>query len=272
MLPAMAEPTRFLEMLHSTSLHTVVLSTDETVLADKTASTCIMPDFYGLNRYLHVLNPIGSGCTTLLRLHCIYLRNVQVLGDTALHQVTHGGVKDGRNRLGWQNFLHLHHVIYYVLTEHPHISKLIGSGWSTFFSRCTLLHAFVSGCTAFFSGCTAFIWVTYEFLEILHSTSLITVLLKDGQNRFRRQNFLHLQYVWYYGLTHIYMWSSCFRLHRIFIRLYRIYLCGVRNATVMVLFSFVCLLVWSVRFGARLDGQGGRQGLGAFETLTDRTR
>ena len=41
MLPAMAEPTKFLAILHSTILLTVVLRTDETVFADKIASTCI---------------------------------------------------------------------------------------------------------------------------------------------------------------------------------------------------------------------------------------
>lgn len=40
MLPAMAEPTKFLAMLHSTILLTVVLRTDETVFAAKIASTC----------------------------------------------------------------------------------------------------------------------------------------------------------------------------------------------------------------------------------------
>lgn len=40
MLPAMADPTRFLEMLHSTIWSTVVLRTDDTVFAESTASAC----------------------------------------------------------------------------------------------------------------------------------------------------------------------------------------------------------------------------------------
>lgn len=34
----------------------------------------------------------------------------QVFGDIALHQLAHGGLEHGRNRLGRQNCLHLHHA------------------------------------------------------------------------------------------------------------------------------------------------------------------
>lgn len=42
MLPAMADPTRFLAMLHSTIWSTVVLRTDDTVLPDSIVSTCVV--------------------------------------------------------------------------------------------------------------------------------------------------------------------------------------------------------------------------------------